>query len=105
VRHAAVDVLVAVGVAAELSCCLGLLLMRDAFDRLHYVAAGTTLPPVAIAVGVLVEEGLNSSSINALVVAAVLLLANPLLVHATARAIRIRKLGSLAARPGERSGA
>ena len=33
-----------------------------------------------------------------------LLLANPLLVHATARAIRIRKLGSLAARPGERSG-
>jgi multicomponent Na+:H+ antiporter subunit G len=95
VREAAVDVLVAAGVAAELLCCLGLTLARDGFDRLHFTGAGTTVPPLLIAAGVVVEEGLNQASINALLVAGLLLLLNPILVHATARAGRLTRAGEL----------
>ena len=38
-----VDVLLGVGVAAQLLCCVGVLVMRDAFDRLHYAGAGSNV--------------------------------------------------------------
>lgn len=34
------DVLLGAGVLAELVCCLGVVWMRDVFDRLHFSAAG-----------------------------------------------------------------
>ena len=38
--NVAVDVLLALGVAAQLLCCLGVLAMRTTADRLHYASAG-----------------------------------------------------------------
>jgi multisubunit Na+/H+ antiporter MnhG subunit len=52
-----IEALVAVGVALELACCLGLVLARDGFDRLHFVSASTTLPPILIAAAVVVARG------------------------------------------------
>lgn len=98
----AVDVLVAAGVAGELLCCVGLLVMRDVFDRLHYVMASTTVPPFLIAAAVVVEEDWTQPAINALVIAAVLFVANPVLVSATARAARERRFGKVDARPEDR---
>lgn len=86
-----VDVLVALGVAGELLCSLGLVLMRDVFDRLHYAMASTTVPPFLIAVAVIVQENWTQPGINALLVAVVLFLINPVLAHATARAARARR--------------
>jgi multisubunit Na+/H+ antiporter MnhG subunit len=87
-RELAVDVLVALGVAGELVCCIGLVFARDAFDRLHFVSAATTVPSFLIAAAVLVEESFTSAGLDALVVALLLLLAGPALVIATARAGR-----------------
>jgi multisubunit Na+/H+ antiporter MnhG subunit len=87
-RLLAVDVLVALGVAGELVCCLGLVLARDAFDRLHYAGAASTLPPLLIAAAVLVEESFTQPGLSALVVALLLLLLNSAVVVATARAGR-----------------
>ena len=86
-----VDVLVALGVAGELLCSLGLVLMRDVFDRLHYAMASTTVPPFLIAVAVIVEEDWTQPGINALLVALALFLINPMLAHATARAAGARR--------------
>ena len=86
-----VDLLVGLGVAGELLCALGLVLMRDVFDRLHYAMASTTVPPFLIAAAVLVEEDWTQPGINALVVAVALFLVNPMLAHATARAARARR--------------
>ena len=88
-------VLVALGAAGVLVCCLGLVVRRNAFDRLHYAAAASTLPPFLIAAAVLVAEGWTAPGIDALVVAVLLLVLNTTLVHATARAGRIRRHGSL----------
>jgi multisubunit Na+/H+ antiporter MnhG subunit len=87
-RHLAVDVLLALGVAGELLCCLGLVLARNAFDRLHYAAAATTVPPLLIAAAVLVEESFTQPGLSALIVALLLFLLNPAVVVATARAGR-----------------
>jgi multisubunit Na+/H+ antiporter MnhG subunit len=91
-----VDVLVALGVAAELVCCLGLLAMPSAIDRLHYAGAGTVVGPVLIAAAVCAEEGVfTANGLNALGVALMLALLGAALSIATARAIRLRERGTL----------
>lgn len=84
-RQLAVDVLVVLGIAGELVCCLGLVLARNAFDRLHYSAAATTVPALLLAAAVIVEESFTQPGLSALVTALLLLLLNPVLVNATAR--------------------
>jgi multisubunit Na+/H+ antiporter MnhG subunit len=85
--------LLAAGVLAVLLSCLGILLVRDAYDKLHYAAPANTIAPVAIAAAVVVRDGLGQLGIKALVVAAVLVSTNAALTHATARAARIHQYG------------
>lgn len=86
-----VHVLVWLAVASELVCCIGIVAARDVFARLHYAAAATTLGPVLVAIAIAVEEGVRSiAAAAALVVAVFLVLGNPALTIATARAARER---------------
>ena len=96
-----VAALLAVGVGVELLCCVGILAMRDAYDRLHFTGPASTLGPIAIAGAILVEESFSAAGFKALLVAVVLLVTNPLVVHATARAGRVRELGGWGVRPEE----
>jgi monovalent cation/proton antiporter MnhG/PhaG subunit len=82
----AVDVLLALGVAAQLLCVAGVLVMRTTLDRLHYAAACTTVPAFLILAAVLVREHLTSGGIQAIAAVALLFLLNPALVITTARA-------------------
>jgi monovalent cation/proton antiporter MnhG/PhaG subunit len=88
-----VAVLLALGVAAVLLSCTGLLVMRAPLDRLHFSAPSSTIGPVLIAAAVLVEEPLSSAGIKAVMVAIVIVVTTPILSHATARATRIRAHG------------
>jgi multisubunit Na+/H+ antiporter MnhG subunit len=98
-----VYVLVALGVAIELVCCVGLLAMRNAIDRLHYAGAGTVAGPALVAAAVCVEEGLfTTSGLNAVAVAVMLAVLGSALTIATARAIRLRERGMLESSPAER---
>jgi multisubunit Na+/H+ antiporter MnhG subunit len=102
-RDCVVYVLVSTAVAAELVCCLGMLAMRRAIDRLHYAGAATTIGPTAAAIAVVVNEGLVSTAgLNALVIAVFLLGAGPALTSATARTIRLRERGTLESSAAER---
>ena len=89
--HAAdlvVDVLLGLGVAAELLCVVGVLVMRTTLDRLHYTGAATTVPAVFVLVAVLVREHLSAGGLQAIATVALLFVVNPVLVIATARAAR-----------------
>jgi multicomponent Na+:H+ antiporter subunit G len=88
-----VDVLLGVGVASVLLSCVGVLVMRDPFDRLHFTAPAATIAPVVLAAAVLVEEPFSSAGVKAVMVALLLLITTPVLTHATARAARIREHG------------
>jgi multisubunit Na+/H+ antiporter MnhG subunit len=87
VTNVVVDVLLVLGVAAELLCCLGVLVMRTAADRLHYAAAGTTVPPLLLLAALLVREGVASQGLMAIGAVGLLFLLAPVVVHATGRAI------------------
>ncbi len=96
-----VVVLLVLGVGIELVCCLGVLVMRNVYDRLHYTGPAS-FGAVLIAAAVVIREGLLSQiGTKAVLVAAVLLIVSPALVHATARAARLRERGELRAQPHE----
>jgi multicomponent Na+:H+ antiporter subunit G len=100
-RGVVVAVLLVIGVVVVLGSVLGVIVMRDAYDRLHYTAPASTLGSIAIATAVVVRESLSQAGIKALLVALVLLVTNPVLTHATARAARIREHGAWTIQPGE----
>lgn len=84
----AVDVLLGLAVAGALVCLAGVLVMRTTLDRLHYAAAATTLPAFFVLAAVLVREHVSSGGLAAIAAVVLLFLLNPVLVVATARAIR-----------------
>jgi monovalent cation/proton antiporter MnhG/PhaG subunit len=100
--QAEVDVLLGIGVACEILCCVGVAFMRNVYDRLHYTAAGATVGPLFILAAVLVREGLKSQGFDAIAAVAILFAAAPIVTHATARAARRIDYGSESALPEER---
>jgi multisubunit Na+/H+ antiporter MnhG subunit len=96
-------VLLVAGVAVQVVCCLGMAVMRDAFDRLHLVGAagfGTAL----VCCAVVVRESFSLIGDKALAIAVLVLLTGPVLVHVTARALRVRLHGRWEPFPGEMDG-
>ena len=93
VGDVAVAVLLAVGVGSALMSAVGLLVTRDPYDQLHFTGPATVIAPVALAAAVLVEEPLSSAGIKSVLIAVVMITTGPVLLHATARAARVRERG------------
>jgi monovalent cation/proton antiporter MnhG/PhaG subunit len=102
VTEVVVAVLLGLGVGSALLSALGLLATSDAYDRLHFTGPATVIGPVAIAAAVLVEEPLSSAGIKSVLVALIMLGTGPVLIHATARAGRIRDRGRWVVHADER---
>jgi multisubunit Na+/H+ antiporter MnhG subunit len=102
-RDYAVYVLVALGVGAEVVAAIGLVLMRNAIDRLHFAGAGTTIGPAFVAAAICVREGVVSAQgLAAMLIAVVLAAGGSLLGAATGRLIRLDAFGTLEPTPAER---
>src|SRR4051812_19403664 len=93
-RSVAGDVLLGLAVAVVLASAAGGLLMRDAYQKVHYVTPGSVGAPGLVGLAVLVQSGWTASSGLAWLVVAVMVLASPFLAHATVRAIWVREHGS-----------
>lgn len=83
----AVDLLLGLGVAGELLCVAGVLVMRTTFDRLHYAAATTTVPAFLVLAATIVREQVTAGGLEAIAAVGLLFLLNPALVIATAMAV------------------
>jgi multicomponent Na+:H+ antiporter subunit G len=101
VRNAIVVLLLVLGVGIELLSCIGMWLMKDVFDRLHFLSPASTLGPLFIAAAILVRESFSLPGNKAILVALLNIATGPVLTHATARAARVRQFGHLAALPEE----
>jgi multisubunit Na+/H+ antiporter MnhG subunit len=97
----AVDVLLVVAVACAFVCVAGVVVMRTTADRLHYAAAATTVPAFLVLAAVLVREHVSSGGLTAIAAVSLMFLLNPVLLSATARAIRKIDYGDVAPRPDE----
>jgi multisubunit Na+/H+ antiporter MnhG subunit len=97
-----VDVFLTLGVGVQAVCCLGVLVMRSAFDRLHYAGAGTILGPLLVGAAVLVRQTTSAAGIETVATMVLLVLLGPALVLATARAARRLDGGRIGPRPEDR---
>jgi monovalent cation/proton antiporter MnhG/PhaG subunit len=90
--HVIATVLLVAGALLELLGVLGVVVMRDVFDRLHYVGlAGWGA--LLIGISVLVRESWSLLGDKALATGGVLVLIGPVVVHTTARSFRTRVRG------------
>jgi multisubunit Na+/H+ antiporter MnhG subunit len=101
VRDALVYLLLVMGVGLELLAVAGVVAMTAVHDRLHYLAPAA-LGAVPIALAILVREGPSMIGLKAVVLAAILVVTSPILVHATTRVARIAEQGDW--RPSEDEG-
>ena len=92
-----VDILLVATVSAELLCVVGVLAGATVYDRIHYAAATTSLPPVLVFVAIVLRQPhpYTSPVWNALFVAVTLFVLNGVLTHAVARVARQREMGDV----------
>jgi multisubunit Na+/H+ antiporter MnhG subunit len=95
------EVLLWIGVAAQVVCVLGVVVMRGPFDRLHYAAAGTLVGPLLIGTALVLREGLNAASGEVVAGIGFLVLLSPAVTVATGRAARVVHYGDVHPRPEE----
>jgi multisubunit Na+/H+ antiporter MnhG subunit len=91
-RHVISLVLLVAGVGLELVAVIGVTVMRDVFDRLHYVGLAG-YGALLVAVSILWEENFSLIGDKALLTGVLLVTIGPVLVHATARSLRTRMRG------------
>ncbi|HZU78531.1 MAG TPA: monovalent cation/H(+) antiporter subunit G [Acidimicrobiales bacterium] len=88
-----VDVLLALAVLVVFLSSLGVLLMRDVFQKLHFVTPAALVAPVLVALAVTVEQGWSSNTTQTWLALLFVATTGPVLAHATARAARVRQQG------------
>jgi monovalent cation/proton antiporter MnhG/PhaG subunit len=86
----AVAVLLVCGVAAQLICCLGMLMAKDPFDKLHLQSPAALLGPGLIAIAISLDAGFSGAALKALIAAAFIAATNPVVCFVTARALLAR---------------
>lgn len=91
-RHVAATVLLATGGSLELLAVLGLVLMRNAYDRLHYLGLAG-YGALLVGVAVLVRQSFSLIGDKAIATGLLVALLGPVLGHVTARSLRIREHG------------
>jgi multisubunit Na+/H+ antiporter MnhG subunit len=94
-------ILLIAGGLLEVIAVLGICVMRDAYDRMHYVGLAG-FGAFLIALAVLVRESFSLIGDKALLVGVILLLSGPVLVQTTVRSLLIRELGDWRVKARER---
>ena len=91
-RHVVSIVLLIAGGALEVLAVLGLCVMRDAYDRMHYVGL-VGFGALLIAVAIVVRESFSLIGDKTLLVGLILIVSGPIVAQTTARSLLIRELG------------
>jgi monovalent cation/proton antiporter MnhG/PhaG subunit len=96
-----IDVLLALGVLVTLLSVLGMLRMRDPYQRMHFIAAPASLSAALFTIAIFLQDGLKPESFKALVTTFVLIGMNTVVTHAAARAFRIADTKNWSPKPEE----
>jgi monovalent cation/proton antiporter MnhG/PhaG subunit len=88
-----IDVLLGIGALASLFGVLGVLAMKDLYEKLHYLSLPATISICSFTIAIVIDKHFSTAGIKAVIIAIVILLMNAVLTHATARAARVRQFG------------
>jgi multisubunit Na+/H+ antiporter MnhG subunit len=92
-REIIADVLLGLAVVMVLGASVGVLVMRDAYQKIHFVTPAALVAPALVALAVFVQMGLVVNTGETLLALLFMVIGGPFLGHATIRAIRVRKEG------------
>ncbi|MBO0885972.1 MAG: monovalent cation/H(+) antiporter subunit G [Acidimicrobiales bacterium] len=95
------DVLLGLAVITLLVSSLGVAVMDDVYQKIHFVTPASLVAPVLVALAVTVQEGYSENTTETWLAVLFVAIAGPVLSHATMRAARIRDTGDW--RPGRGS--
>ena len=98
IREIFVDIFLGLAVATVLASAVGVLVMGDVYQKIHFVTPAALVAPVLVTLAVFVHAGFSATTTEALIVLLFMVIAGPFLSHATMRAARIREKGDW--RPG-----
>jgi multisubunit Na+/H+ antiporter MnhG subunit len=87
------DILLGLAVLIVLGASVGVLVMRDACQKLHFVTPAALVAPALVALAVMVQHGVYEMTGWSFLALLFLVISGPYLSHATIRAIRIREQG------------
>ena len=88
----AIDALVWLAVVITLLSVLGMIRMRDPYQKMHYIAVPASLSALLITLAIFLQRGLKPESFKAAIVTVVLTGMNAVVTHAAARAFRIAEV-------------
>jgi multicomponent Na+:H+ antiporter subunit G len=87
------DILLGLAVLIVLGASVGVLVMRDPYQKLHFVTPAALVAPALVAVAILVQMGVFENTGETFLALLFMVIAGPFLSHATIRAIRVRETG------------
>jgi len=93
------DAVLAVAVLTVAASSAGVLVMRDVYQKLHFVTPIALVAPVLVAIAVTLREGWSEPTGQSWLAVAILWIASPVLSHATVRTARVRECGDWRIRP------
>ncbi|MGA9527887.1 MAG: monovalent cation/H(+) antiporter subunit G [Terriglobales bacterium] len=88
----AIEVLLGTAVLLTLLSVLGMVRMRDPYQRMHYIAPPASLSATFITLAIFLQRGFKPESFKALFITFVLIGMNSVVTHAAARAFRIAEV-------------
>jgi monovalent cation/proton antiporter MnhG/PhaG subunit len=103
IREVVADIFLVMAVVIVLASSVGVLVMGDVYQKIHFVTPAALVAPVLVTLAVFVHAGFSATTTEALIVLVFMVIAGPFLSHATIRAARIREKGDW--RPGRAAGA
>jgi multisubunit Na+/H+ antiporter MnhG subunit len=87
------DVLLGLAVLLVLLSSAGILVMRDTYQKLHFLTPLALIAPLTVGLAVLVRSGWSENSSETWLAMLFVVAGSPFLTHATIRATRIREKG------------
>ncbi|HEY2638582.1 MAG TPA: monovalent cation/H(+) antiporter subunit G [Streptosporangiaceae bacterium] len=93
VRQIAVDVLLSLAVFVALASVLGVAVMPDVYQKLHYLTPLATAAPVLVGLAIVVQSGWTAAAAQTWLTVVFVVMAGPVVSHATIRAAKMRADG------------
>ena len=87
------DILLGLAALIVVGASVGIVVMPDAYAKLHFVTPATLVAPALVTLAVLVQAGLSENAGESVLALVFLMIGGPFLSHATIRAIRVRETG------------
>lgn len=101
-RVIVIDGCLAIACATTLFAVVAMLVIPDFYERLHYLSIPSTFGIFFLTLAIVVHRGATSDSLKVAVAMGILVVINPIVTHATARAARVHQLGQWMPKPEEK---